>query len=107
DWSSDVCSSDLGSLVLTELVTPEEAVAGFSSGAVIAIWAMFILSDGLTRSGIAKIIGANVLRLAGRNELRMIVVIMLTGGAMSFFMNNIGVVALMLPVVMDVSRRTR
>jgi len=97
----------LGSLVLTELVTPEEAVAGFSNGAVIAIWAMFILSDGLTRSGIAKIIGANVLRLAGRNELRMIVVIMLTGGAMSFFMNNIGVVALMLPVVMDVSRRTR
>ena len=102
-----IALSVLGSLVLTRLVTPEEAVAGFSNGAVVAIWAMFILSDGLTRSGIANIIGANMLRAAGRNEIRMIVVIMLSAGTLSFFMNNIGVAALMLPVVMDVSRRTR
>jgi di/tricarboxylate transporter len=97
----------LGSLVLTGLVTPPEAVAGFSNGAVIAVWAMFILSDGLTRAGIANIIGRSVLRLAGRMELRMVLVIMLTAGFLSFFMNNIGVAALMLPVVIDVARRTR
>ncbi len=97
----------LGSLVLTGLVTPPEAVAGFSNGAVIAVWAMFILSDGLTRAGIANIIGRTVLRLAGRAELRMIVVVMVTAGGLSFFMNNIGVAALMLPVVMDIARRTR
>jgi di/tricarboxylate transporter len=97
----------LGSLVLTGLVTPPEAVAGFSNGAVIAVWAMFILSDGLTRAGIANVIGRSVLRLAGRVQLRMILVIMLTAGFLSFFMNNIGVAALMLPVVIDVARRTR
>ena len=97
----------LGTLVLTGLVTPPEAVAGFSNAAVIAVWAMFILSDGLTRTGIANVIGRTVLRLAGRNESRMIVVIMLTAGTLSFFMNNIGVAALMLPVVIDVARRTR
>jgi len=97
----------VGSLVVTGLVTPPEAVAGFSNGAVIAIWAMFILSTAMTRAGISKMIGYTVLRLAGRQEARMIVVIMITAGTLSFFMNNIGVAALMLPVVVDVARRTR
>ena len=97
----------LGTLVLTGLVTPPEAVAGFSNPAVIAVWAMFILSDGLTRTGIADVIGRTVLRLAGRKESRMIIVIMLTAGILSAFMNNIGVAALMLPVVIDIARRTR
>jgi len=97
----------LGSLVLLGLVDSDEAVAGFSNAAVIAVWAMFILSDGLTRTGIADIIGRTVLRLAGRNEISMIVVIMLTSGTLSAFMNNIGVAALMLPVVIDMARRTR
>lgn len=97
----------MGSLVLTELVTPPEAVAGFSNPAVIAVWAMFILSSGLTRTGIADVIGTTVLRLAGRQESRMIIVIMLTAGGLSAFMNNIGVAALMLPVVVDIARRTQ
>ncbi|MCY3731676.1 MAG: SLC13 family permease [Rhodospirillaceae bacterium] len=97
----------LGTLVLTRLVTPEEAVAGFSNAAVIAVWAMFILSDGLTRTGIANVIGRTVLGLAGTRESRMIVVVMLTAGALSAFMNNIGVAALMLPVVIEIARRTR
>jgi len=97
----------LGSLVVTGLITPPEAVAGFSNGAVIAVWAMFILSNAMTRAGISNMIGYSVLRLAGRQEVRMIVVIMVTSGTLSFFMNNIGVAALMLPVVVDVARRTR
>jgi len=97
----------MGTLVLTQLVTPEEAVAGFSNAAVIAVWAMFILSDGLTRTGIANVIGRTVLGLAGRREGRMIVVVMLTAGVLSAFMNNIGVAALMLPVVIEIARRTR
>ncbi len=97
----------LGSLVVTRLVTPNEAVAGFSNAAVIAVWAMFILSDALTRAGISDMIGRTVLRLAGRREARVTVVIMLTAGTLAFFMNNIAVAALMLPVVVDVARRTR
>ncbi len=97
----------LSTLALTGLVDPAGAIAGFSNPAVIAVWAMFILSEGLTRTGIANILGRYLLRIAGPNELRMIVVIMLTGGGLSAFMNNIGVAALMLPVVMDLARRTR
>ncbi|MDH3746696.1 MAG: SLC13 family permease [Gammaproteobacteria bacterium] len=97
----------LGALAITGLVTPNEALAGFSNSAVITVWAMFILSEGLTRTGIADIIGRQVMRLAGRREGPMIVVIMITGAVLSAFMNNIGVAALMLPVVIDIARRTR
>ena len=96
----------LGALAVTGLVTPQDAVAGFSNGAVIAVWAMFILSDGLTRTGIANVIGRTVLRFAGTGQGTVTVVIMLTGGVLSAFMNNIGVAALMLPVVIEITRRT-
>jgi len=97
----------MGALVVTQLISPEQAVAGFSNPAVIAVWAMFILSDGLTRTGIANVIGRTVLGVAGRQELRMIIVIMITAGSLSAFMNNIGVAALLLPVVIEIGRRTR
>lgn len=97
----------LGALALTGLVTADQAFDGFSNGAVITVWAMFILSEGLTRTGIADIIGRQVMKLGGRRELSMILVIMVTGAVLSAFMNNIGVAALMLPVVVEVARRTR
>ncbi len=97
----------LCSLAVTGLVSTNDAFAGFSNPAVITVWAMFILSEGLTRTGIADIIGRQVMRLAGRREIALIVVIMITAGVLSAFMNNIGVAALMLPVVVEVARRTR
>jgi di/tricarboxylate transporter len=67
---------------------------------------MFILSDGLTRTGIADILETQLLRVAGQKEVSLIVVMMLCSEFLSAFMNNIGVAALMLPVVVDISRRT-
>ena len=96
----------LVTLAITGLVTPESAIAGFGNPAVITIWAMYILSEGLTRTGIGNIIGRQVIAVAGRSETWLIIVIMLTAGALSAFMNNIGVAALMLPVVVDIARRT-
>lgn len=96
----------LGSLAIIGLVTPEEALEGFSNPAVVTVWAMFILSAGLYHTGVAKIIGTQVLKFAGNKESRMIIVIMSSTGIMSAFMNNIGVAALMLPVIMDIAKRT-
>ena len=97
----------LGALAVTGLVDSTQAFAGFSNSAVITVWAMFSLSEGLTRTGIADIIGRQVMRLGGKREVPMILVIMITGAVLSAFMNNIGVAALMLPVVVGVARRTR
>ncbi|MFO7977470.1 MAG: SLC13 family permease [Bacteroidales bacterium] len=97
----------LSSLTIFGLITPVEALAGFSNPAVITVWGMFILSAGLYQTGVAKMIGRRVLQLAGKGEMRMIITIMLISGLLSTIMNNVGVAALMLPVVMDVARSTQ
>jgi di/tricarboxylate transporter len=97
----------LGSLSVTGLVSPAQALAGFSNPAVITVGAMFILSAALYQTGVARILGRQVLRFSGKSEASLIVTIMLTSGFLSAFMNNIGVAALMLPVVMDIARSTQ
>lgn len=96
----------LGTMAVTGLVPPAEALAGFGSPAVVTVWAVFILSGGLTRTGVANLIGKLVLRMAGSREAVMVVVIMTTAGVLSAVMNNVAVAALMLPVVMDIARAT-
>lgn len=93
-------------LAVSGVLTPQQALAGFSDEAVITVWAMFILSEGLTRSGSGQIISRRIVQIAGRSEAAMIATLMLTGGALSAFMPNIGVAALMLPVAVDLARRT-
>jgi di/tricarboxylate transporter len=97
----------LGAVALTGLVSPVQALSGFSNPAVVTVWAVFILSGGLILTGVANAIGRFVLRLAGTGEMRMIIVIMVTAGVMSAIMNNVAVAALMLPVVMDIARHTK
>ncbi len=96
----------LGASAITGLVTSSEALAGCSNPAVITVWAVFILSSGLTHTGVANIIGRLVLKVSGRSEASIIAVIMISAGVMSAFMNNVAVAALMLPVIMDISRQT-
>ena len=96
----------LGSLGISGLVSPAEALSGFSNPAVVTVWAMFIISAGLTHTGIARFIGQQVLRMGGKSEAQLMVIIMITAGLMSGIMNNIGVAALLLPVVLHIGRRT-
>ena len=92
-------------LLLTGLLTPEEAFSGFSSPAVITVWAIYIVSASLTMTGIADLIGRYMARLAGMSEWRVVLVLMLTVGIMSAFMNNIGATAVLLPVAITLGRR--
>ncbi len=96
----------LGALVVTGLLDAAQALSGFSNPAVVTVWAMFILSAALSRTGVAGVIGRYLLRLIGTGETRVVALIMLAAAVLSAFMNNIGVAALLLPVVMDVARRT-
>lgn len=91
--------------VLLGLVSPEAAFAGFASPAVVTVWAVFIVSGGITRTGVADMIGNGMVGLVGDRPRRFLAVMMLTAGVMSAFMNNIGAVAILLPAVMSVCRR--
>ena len=97
----------LGALVITGLLEPQEALAGFSNPAVVTVWAVFIVSGGLSRTGVAHVVGRQLLRFAGGGEARLIVSIMAVSAILSAFMNNVGATALLLPVVMNIARETR
>jgi di/tricarboxylate transporter len=96
----------MASLALAGILTPAEALSGFSNPAVVTVWAILILSAGLSRTGVAGIIGRRVLSLGGSGEIKIILLIMLMVGVLSGFMNSIGVAALFLPVVIDIAKRT-
>ncbi len=94
-------------LTLSGIVTPEEAFSGFASPAVITVWSVYIVSAGLFKTGVADILGQRIIRLAGNSEPLLIVMIMLTCGVMSAFMNNIGATAVLLPAVAGISRQSK
>lgn len=94
-------------LAITGLVNTQEAFAGFASPAVITVWAVYIVSGGMYKTGVADALGQRIIRLAGTSEPRLIFVIMATCGVMSAFMNNIGATAVLLPAVVGVSRKAK
>ncbi len=92
-------------LALTGIVSHDEAVAGFSNEAVITMASVLVLSGGLQRTGLANRLGRSVLAVAGQGQAMLTAVLMLTVGLLSGIMNDIGVTALMLPVVVAMARR--
>jgi di/tricarboxylate transporter len=91
---------------VTGLVSKEDVFLGFANSAVITIWAVYIVSGGLFKTGVADAIGSVILRLSGASEARLIFVIMLVCGIMSAFMNNVGAVAVLMPAVIGIARKT-
>ncbi|MEZ4753672.1 MAG: SLC13 family permease [Bdellovibrionota bacterium] len=88
-------------------ISPTEALQGFSSPAVITLGSMFIIAAGLRESGFADEIASFIVRIVGRRESLLVAAIMLLCGFISFFVNNIAVVALLLPTTISISHRTR
>lgn len=96
----------LSALALTGLVTPQEALAGFSSPAVVTVWAMFILSAGLTRTGIAHRLGQPLQRFTKRSEALLMVALMVAASLLSALINTVTVAAILLPATMELARRS-
>jgi di/tricarboxylate transporter len=89
------------------LITPAEAFSGLASNAVVAIIAVMILSYGVGRSGVMNRITRPIIHVAGSSEKRLIGLVSAAVGLISSFMQNIGAVALFLPAVMRISKKTR
>ena len=91
--------------VLSGTLTLNEAFSGFSDPNVILIAALFIIGDGLVRTGVATKMGAWLVSVAGKNETKMLIYLMLTVAGLGAFMSSTGVVAIFIPVVLSVSAR--
>ena len=92
-------------LIFGGYLTPSEAFAGFSSPAVITMLSVFIVSAALFETGIGEWIGGRIHTLVGSSETRLLVVLMMTAGVMSAFMNNIAATAVLMPAVATIGPR--
>ena len=97
-----VCMLALG---WTGVLTPQEALSGFSSNAVIAMMAVMILGHGIAKTGIMDQFSRAILKKVGLNRKRVIGTMSLSVGMLSGFIQNIGAAALFLPGILNISRR--
>ncbi len=91
------------SLLIFQILTPEEALSGFSNSVVIMMVGLFVVGGAIFQTGLAKMISSKILKLAGKSELRLFLLVMLVTSAIGAFVSNTGTVALMLPIVVSLA----
>lgn len=90
-------------LLIFQILTPEEALAGFSNQVVIMMIGLFVVGGAIFQTGLAKMISSKILKLAGKSELRLFLLVMLVTGFIGAFVSNTGTVALLLPIVVSLA----
>ena len=86
-------------LLMFNILTLAEALSGFSNSTVIMMVGVFVVCGAIFQTGLAKIIGGSLLKLAGKSELRLFLLVMIGTAVIGAFVSNTGSVALMLPIV--------
>ena len=94
-------------LLLTGVLTPYEAFSGFSHPATISVAAVLVLSAGVERTGVLTYIARRLLTPLASSQLTITIVIMITISTLSAFVNNTAAVAVFIPVLIEVCRRTK
>ncbi|HET6243312.1 MAG: SLC13 family permease [Bacteroidetes bacterium] len=90
-------------LMVSGVLTPEEGVSGFSNSATITVLALLILSAGLQNTGVVSLLGNNLLKIVGKSEVQIIVVMMISTGIISAFINNTAAIAVFIPIALKVA----
>lgn len=90
-------------LMVFNILTPEEALSGFSNSVVIMMVGLFVVGGAIFKTGLAKMIGSKILQLAGTSEIKLFILIMLVTAFIGAFVSNTGTVALMLPIVVSMA----
>jgi len=92
-------------LPLSGVLNVQESLAGFADPNVILIAALFVIGEGLVRTGVAYRIGEWLTRRAGSSETRLLVLLMLAVAGLGSVMSSTGVVAIFIPVVLSIAAR--
>lgn len=102
--SDIVALSSMALLLVTNVLTPAEALAGFSNSAVIMMIGLFVVGGAVFQTGLAKIISGRLLRLAGQSEVKLFFLVMLVTAVVAAFVSNTGTVALLLPIILAMAK---
>lgn len=93
-------------LMLSGVLTPQESLAGFGDPVVILIAAVFVIGAALENTGIVHRMSANLLKVGGGRETRLIVLVMVLVGMLTAFMSSTAVTAMFIPVVLSITNQT-
>ena len=94
-------------LMLSGILTADEALAGFSNSAVLTIAALFIIGGATMQTGLAARIGRSILKIGGKSQFRLTLVLMITSALLSSFLSDTGTVALLLPAALLLANDAR
>lgn len=89
------------------ILTPDEALSGFSNSVVIMMVGLFVVGGAIFQTGLAKMISGRIMKLAGDSELRLFLLVMAVTSAIGAFVSNTGTVALMLPIVVSLAAKAK
>ncbi len=93
-------------LMLLGILTPEEALSGFSNSVVIMLVGLFVVAGAICQTGLAKMISARIMKFAGTSEIRLFILVILVTSVIGAFVST-GTVALMLPIVVSIASKSR
>lgn len=91
-------------LMVTGILTPAEALSGFSSSVLVMMIGLFVVGGGIFQTGLAKMASSKLLQLAGTNDTRLLITVMLATSLIGAFISNTGTVAVMMPIVVSMAR---
>lgn len=94
-------------LVLTNVLTPAEALAGFASPVVVMMAGLFVVGGAVLQTGLAKMMSGRIMALAGQSSGSIYLLVMLVTAVIGAFVSNTGTVALMLPIVVSIAVSAR
>ena len=96
-----LCS--LVALLVFQILTPAEALSGFSNNVVVMMIGLFVVGGAIFQTGLAKMISSKLMKLAGNSETKLFLLVMLVTSAIGAFVSNTGTVALLLPIVVSMA----
>ena len=93
-------------LPFTGAISMSQALAGFSDANIVLLGALFVIGEGLVRTGVAQQLGDWLLQKAGSSETRLLVLLMSVVAGLGAFMSSTGVVAIFIPVALRIAQST-
>ena len=101
--SDIVALCSLVTLLAAGILTPEEALSGFSSNVIIMMVGLFVVGGAIFQTGLAKMISSKLMKFAGDSELKLFLLVMGVTSVMGAFVSNTGTVAIMIPIVVSMA----
>lgn len=104
--SDIVALTALTTLIVSGILTPTEALAGFSSSVVIMMVGLFVIGGAILQTGLAKVVSQRIMKLASGSDTKLFLLVILVTSFIGAFVSNTGTVALMMPIVVSMATQS-